>query len=293
MGDMAGKIKDIVTGTIDRWNADDGITDSAALSFIVLMSLPALLLFLLSVSSFFLRGQAVQQSIRDYVSSVSTEATQSALDTLFQQIPDTSTITAGLLVSFALFLWTSGNLFLQLEKTINRMWKISYESGSWFEELVEKRISSFLAVFIFVVLVALTTVFEIVFFSVSQQLDTVLPIPSWAIQYTSTAASFLILVLLFIYIYRVLPDTKMDYKYVVVGSVLTVTLISLGKYIFSLYLRYTDPTGMYGSIGSVLAIFLWIYLSAIIVTVMVEFTKVYEEYETGQRREQIRRFAND
>lgn len=293
MGDMVDKIKDIVTGTVDRWNTDDGITDSAALSFIVLMSLPALLLFLLSVSSFFLRGEAVQQSIRDYVSSVSTEATQNALDTLFQQIPDTSTITFGLLVSFALFLWTSGNLFLQLEKTINRMWKVSYERGSWFEELVEKRISSFLAVFIFVVLVALTTVFEVVFFSVSQQLDTVLPIPSWAIQYTSTAASFLILVLLFIYIYRVLPDTKMDYKYVVIGSVLTVTLITIGKYIFSLYLRYTDPTGLYGSVGSVLAIFLWIYLSAIIVTIMVEFTKVYADYETGRRREQIRSSAND
>lgn len=293
MGDIVDKIKDIVTGTVDRWNTDDGITDSAALSFIVLMSLPALLLFLLSVSSFFLRGEAVQQSIRDYVSSVSTEATQNALDTLFQQIPDTSTITFGLLVSFALFLWTSGNLFLQLEKTINRMWKVSYERGSWFEELVEKRISSFLAVFIFVVLVALTTVFEVVFFSVSQQLDTVLPIPSWAIQYTSTAASFLILVLLFIYIYRVLPDTKMDYKYVVLGSVLTVTLITIGKYIFSLYLRYTDPTGLYGSVGSVLAIFLWIYLSAIIVTIMVEFTKVYADYETGRRREQIRSSAND
>lgn len=293
MEKVTGKVKDIATRTVHKWNNDDGITDSAALSFIVLMSLPALLLFLLSVSSLFLREETIQQSIMDYVSGVATEATVGALQTLFQQIPETGTITLGLLASFALFLWTSGNLFLQLQKTINRMWDVSYKSSTWYEELVKKRISAFIAVFIFVLLIVLTTVFEVIFFSVSQQLDHVLPIPAWAIQYASSAASFLILVLLFIYLYRVLPETKMDYKYVIAGSVLTVTFITIAKYAFSLYLRYTDPTGMYGSVGSVLAIFLWIYISAIIVTVMVEFTKVYEDYETTQRREQMRRSAND
>jgi len=293
MGKITGKVKDIVTRTVHKWSNDDGITDSAALSFIVLMSLPALLLFLLSVSSLFLREEAIQQSIMEYVSGVATETTVEALQILFQQMPETSTITLGLLVSFGLFLWTSGNLFLQLQKTINRMWDVSYKNSTWYEELIKKRISAFIAVFIFVLLIVLTTVFEVVFFSVSQQLDQFLPIPSWAIQYTSSAASFLILVLLFIYLYRVLPETKMDYKYVIAGSFLTVVLITIGKYAFSLYLRYTDPTGMYGSVGSVLAIFLWIYISAIIVTVMVEFTKVYEDYETTQRREQMRRSAND
>ncbi|WP_292464192.1 YihY/virulence factor BrkB family protein [Methanolobus sp.] len=288
-----GKVRDIVTGTLHKWNNDDGITDSAALSFIVLMSLPALLLFLLSVSSFFLREEAVQESILEYVSSVATETTIEILNTLFQQIPETSTLTLGLLVSFALFLWTSGNLFLQLEKTINRMWNVSYENSTWYEELIKKRISAFVAVFIFVLLVVLITVFEVIFFSVSQQLDQFLPVPAWAIQSISSIANFLILVLLFIYLYRVLPDTKMDYKYVVTGSFLTVAFVTLGKYVFSLYLRYTDPTGMYGSVGSVLAIFLWIYLSAIIVTVMVEFTKVYADYETSQRKKHIQRSAND
>jgi membrane protein len=71
-----------------------------------------------------------------------------------------------------------------------------------------------------------------------------------------------------------------------------VAFVTIGKYAFSLYLRYTDPTGMYGSVGSVLAIFLWIYLSAIIVTVMVEFTKVYSDYEKSQRRENIRKSSS-
>lgn len=288
-----GKIRDIVTGTLHKWSNDDGITDSAALSFIMLMSLPALLLFLLSVSSFFLREEAIQESILEYVSTVATETTIEALNTLFQQIPETSTLTLGLLISFTLFLWTAGNLFLQLEKTINRMWDVSYENSTWYEELIKKRISAFVAVFIFVLLVVLITVFEVIFFSVSQQLDQFLPIPAWAIQSISSIANFLILVLLFIYLYRALPQTKMDYKYVVTGSFLTVAFVTLGKYVFSLYLRYTDPTGMYGSVGSVLAIFLWIYLSAIIVTVMVEFTKVYADYETSQRREHIQRSAND
>ncbi|WP_157209648.1 YihY/virulence factor BrkB family protein [Methanosalsum zhilinae] len=273
------EIKNIAIKTVQKWKDNEGITYSAALSFMVLMSLPALFLFVLSISSFFLREKVIQESIIQYISPVATESAIELLYLLFQQIPDTDIISLSLLISFILFLWIASNLFIQFQKTINRMWDVSYESNSWYDKVIRKRKAAFVAVFIFTFLVVMATAFEVLFFSISPQLKQFLPISSWLIQLISSAFNFLILVLFLVYLYRVLPDTKMDYRYIVPGCFFTAVLITLGKYAFSLYLRYSSPAGLYGSIGSLIAIFLWIYLFSIIITIMVEFTKVYADYE--------------
>ena len=273
------EIKNIVIKTVKKWKDGEGITYSAALSFMILMSLPALFLFVLSASSFFLKEKVIQESIIQYISPVTTETSIELVYLLFQNIPDTNIISLSLLISFTLFLWTSSNLFLQFQKTINRMWDVSYESNSWHDKFINKRKTAFVSVFIFTFLVVIATAFEVLFFGVSPHIKQFLPISSWIIQFISSSINFSILFLFLVYLYRVLPDTKMDYRYIVPGCFFTAVLITLGKYTFSLYLRYGNPAGLYGSIGSLIAIFLWIYLFSIIITIMVEFTKVYADYE--------------
>ena len=48
-----GYIEKLITGTIKEWVEDDAKTYSAALSFYFVLSLPALLLFSVSVGSIF------------------------------------------------------------------------------------------------------------------------------------------------------------------------------------------------------------------------------------------------
>lgn len=78
-------------------------------------------------------------------------------------------------------------------------------------------------------------------------------------------------------VYRVLPDTKLGLKPVFVGSLVTVILITIGKYAMSLYFLYSNPVSVYGAIGSTVGLFLLIYYSSIMITIGAEFTKVYSE----------------
>ena len=274
------KIKDLATQTFKRWSDYDGMTDSAALAFIFLMSLPALLLFTISLGSMFVKDETLQQRIISYASNIADQATLDLLNSLFQQIPDTNTLTMGLIISILLFLWTAGNLFRQLQKTINGMWDVGYQPGAWYEESLRKRFSAMLAVFVFVLLLVASTFLEVILLNISRSFQNILPLPLNVIQYSTSVINLIILLLLFIYLYRVLPETKLDMKYVLTGSFLTVLFILIGKYAFSLYLIFGNPRSAYGSIGSLIAMFLWIYLSAIIITVMAEFTKVYADYDS-------------
>ena len=275
------KVKDIFMETYRRWSDHDGFTDSAALAFIFLLSLPALILFTVSLGSMFLQNKALQYKIVGYVSTFADQTTIDSLYELFRQLPTTGTITIGLIISSVLLLWTAANLFRQLQKTINRMWNVEYHHRTWYEDMIKKRLASVVAVFAFVLIIVLTTVFEIIFINISRSLNSFLPISVDFIQYSSFFLNFLVMFLIFTYLYRVLPETRLDMKYVLTGSFLTVILINIGKYVFSLYLSFSDPTSVYGSIGSLIAIFLWVYYSSIIVTVMIQFTKVYADIDIG------------
>uniref|UniRef100_UPI002F425E0F YhjD/YihY/BrkB family envelope integrity protein n=1 Tax=Methanococcoides sp. TaxID=1966350 RepID=UPI002F425E0F len=119
-----GKLRDMTVRTIRRWNADDGTSFSAALSFYLILSLPSLLLFSLSLGGMFLKVERLQATIIDYVSPFADDEIINSLNLLFHQLPETSSLTFGLITSFLLFLWSAGNIFLQFQKTIDHMWGV-------------------------------------------------------------------------------------------------------------------------------------------------------------------------
>ncbi|MBN2111160.1 MAG: YihY/virulence factor BrkB family protein [Methanosarcinaceae archaeon] len=283
------RIKAISMETYRRWNEYDGMTDSAALAFIFLLSLPALILFTVSLGSLFLQHQVLRNRIISYIPAIADQTGIDLLNKLFQQLPATGTITFGLVISSVLFMWIAANLFRQLQKTINGMWDITYHHRTWYEEVIRKRLVTLVAVLVFVLLVMITTAFEIIFFRISSDLNSFLPLSVDVIRYSSSIFNFILLVMLFTYLYRVLPQIRLNMKYVLTGSFLTVVFITIGKYAFSVYIRYSDPTSIYGSIGSMIAIFLWVYISAIIVTFMIQFTKVYADIDNNLSFKETRR----
>ncbi|MDG6244029.1 MAG: YihY/virulence factor BrkB family protein [Methanolobus sp.] len=263
--------------TLDKWVEDDGITNSAALSFHAVIGLPSLILFTLFLGSVFLKQQFIEASIITDVSIFADDIVITALHNLFTQLSVDSSFSLGIIFSFAIYLWSAGNIFFQLQKMINKMWGLESSAKSWLKKFVRKKMSSLIAAIVFGMLVALSTLFEVIFFAISDNLESTLSLPTDAVRYASLFISFFTLVLFFMYLYRVLPEATLGLKYVFIGSLLTVILLTIGKYIMGLYLSYSNLATLYGTIGSILVIFMWIYMSSIFVTFMVEFTGVYSE----------------
>ncbi|MEZ5333779.1 MAG: YihY/virulence factor BrkB family protein [Methanolobus sp.] len=265
--------------TLDEWLADDGITNSAALAFHALVGIPSLLLFTLFVGSFFLKKQIIQASLVTDVSLFADDAAIKALNTLFTQLSVDNSFSFAFVISFFIYLWSAGNIFLQLQKLINKMWGLTEQKGNWFDQFLRKRASALVAAVVFGMLIIVSTMFEMVFFLISDNLNTAFSTPTLFVQFVSFGINFLTLVLLFVYIFRILPEAKPEWKYVFTGALMTVSLLTLSKYLMGFYLSYSSISSVYGTIGSILAIFLWIYMSSMIVTFMVEFTGVYSKMQ--------------
>jgi membrane protein len=263
--------------TVDKWVEDDGITNSAALSFHAVIGLPSLILFTLFLGSAFLKPQILEAAIITDVSVFADDVVIKALHALFTQLSVDGSSSLGILFSFAIYLWSAGNIFFQLQKMINKMWGLESSAKSWLQGFVRKKMSSLVAALVFGILVAVSTLFEIVFFAISDNLKTTLSLPIDAVRYASLAISFITLILFFMYLYRVLPEATIGLKYVFIGSMLTVILLTIGKYLMGLYLSYSNLTTVYGTIGSILVIFMWVYMSSIFITFMAEFTGIYSK----------------
>ncbi|WP_440951825.1 YihY/virulence factor BrkB family protein [Methanococcoides sp. FTZ1] len=274
-----GKFRDVALQTVKEWNSDDGISFSAALSFYLIISLPSLLLFSLSLGGMFLKVEWLQAAILDYISPFANDEIIFSLNLLFQQLPQTSSLTFGLVSSFLLFLWSAGNIFLHFQRMVNDMWGVTDYKKGRVERIFRKRISSLVAVFTFSVLLILSILMEIFLVVVSKIITTILPFSLNLIQYASSVANFCVLTVLFVYLYTTLPEKKVGIKYIMTGSFLTVLFITIGKHLFSLYISYSTLTTVYTKIGAFLAVFLWLYYSSIIVTLMAEFIKVYSDIE--------------
>ena len=70
--------------------------------------------------------------------------------------------------------------------------------------------------------------------------------------------------LLFALLFKILPDVKIQWKYLWWGSILTAFLFILGKTAIGFYLSKTNPGSAYGAAGSIVLILLWVSYSSMI-----------------------------
>jgi Predicted membrane protein len=272
-----GYLKNLVIRTIKEWMEDNAMTYSAALAYYFVLSLPALLLFSVSIGSIFLKSENLQSKIINNLQGAADERIINMIILLFERIPEINSLSISALIGFIFLLWSASNVFRQLKNFLERAWDIKPTESSNIKDFIRDAIMSFVIVILFGGLLVMSIFVEGFLYAASKLFQQFLPFSPIIADYTGSIASFLILVLFFILVYRVLPDKSFDLKSIFVGAFVTAVLVTIGKYVIVLFIAYSNPTNVYGAIGSIIGLFLLFYYSSIMITLGAEFTKVYSE----------------
>jgi membrane protein len=80
---------------------------------------------------------------------------------------------------------------------------------------------------------------------------------------------------IFAAIYKVLPDVEIAWRDVAVGAAVTTLLFMGGKYLIALYIGSSNVASSYGAAGGLIILLLWIYYTAQIFLLGVEFTHAF------------------
>jgi membrane protein len=76
-------------------------------------------------------------------------------------------------------------------------------------------------------------------------------------------------------IFKFLPDVKIGWRDGWRGGLITALLFNLGKHLIGLYIGRSSLSSVYGAMGSLVILLLWVYYSAQIVFFGAQFTCLY------------------
>jgi membrane protein len=89
------------------------------------------------------------------------------------------------------------------------------------------------------------------------------------------AISVAVISLVFAFLFKYLPDVKIEWRDVMLGAVVTALLFTIGKFLIGMYLGKASFSSSYGAAGSLVIVLVWVYYSAQIFFFGAEFTQVY------------------
>lgn len=254
----------IVGRAVQSFNDTYAAESAASVAFYALFSLFPLLIFLVAFTSSIYLDEPVQQTILNFVGKTLPAAQDLVRSNIEASLQSTGTVQ---IVSSIGLLWAASGVFNLLAHNINRAWHIAEARNFVVGRLIALGMVAILTILVilwigFTTVVNILSLFEIPIFGGRVDIyDTYL----WSIVSQFVPSFFLFMAVL--NLYRWVPKTKVRWREATIGALVAVTFLELTTAGFRWYLssglsRYTV---VYGSLGAVVALMLWLYLGSLVV----------------------------
>jgi membrane protein len=272
---------DLIKATFRDFKDDEVPRLSAALAYYTVFSLPPMLILLIMIAAFFFDPQDIQGRL---VQEIGGAIGPNAADQIRTMINEADRPGSGgplvTLLSIAALIFGATGAFAQLQGALNKAWEVEKdpEEGGWMS-VVTKRLLSFGMILVIAFLLLVSLVLSTLLGAAGGTLASFLPTglgeaALWAINLT---LSLLVITLLFMAMYKWLPDAEIAWSDVWRGALATAALFVLGKFLLGFYISRSDPGSAYGAAGSLAVLLVWVYYSAMIFFLGAEFTQVYAD----------------
>jgi membrane protein len=198
------------------------------------------------------------------------------VQTVLRHASDPAKGTLSVVVGSALLLLGATTVFVQLQSSLNRIWKVEESpSGSvrmlWF--FLKERLLSLAMVLAVGFLLLVSLVISAAVAAIGEALGGVSN-AGIALETLNLLVSLVVVTLLFAMIFKVLPDAPVAWRHVWVGAITTSVLFTVGKSLIGLYLGRTSIGSPYGAAGSLVVMTVWVYYASMIVFLGAEVTYI-------------------
>jgi len=272
-----GTIISLFKQTFNEWLEDKAPQLGAALAYYTVFSLAPLILLLLAIIGVLFRSDPsgawtrITEQMGYFLDHSALEVVQQIAQKAAQ--PNKSSVAT--IIGIALALFGASGVFGQLQDALNTIWGVKAKPGLGIRGFLRSRFLSFTMVGGVCFLLLVSLVIEGLLKGFSHYVQTHVPGGLTLALSIYLIFDACIVVLVFAMIFKFLPDVKLRWSNVWVGSVLTAILFAIGKWALGLYLGSGAAGSAYGAASSLITLLLWIYYSSQILLFGAEFTQVY------------------
>jgi len=265
--------KEIFKRSAKEFVSDNAFDLGAQQAYYFFFALFPALLTLISIASFFTLSNLIQQVI----TTLGQVVPQDVLTIVADQIKKISDSQQGglLTIGFLLTLWSSSGALVSIITTLNAAYDITEGRPWWKVRLTAIGLTIGVAIFIlvslFLVLVGPTLAEHL---ATTLRLGTAFKWAWWILQWPVVLALVATGIGL---IYYFAPDAEQEWTWITPGSVVATLLWLLVSLVFKVYISYFgNYNETYGTIGAVIVLLTWLYLSGLAIIFGAEMNSEIE-----------------
>jgi membrane protein len=275
----------ILSHTFHQFHENDLFTPAAAMSYFGLLTLfPALLVLLVVGNQFTAGGEMLARTVEVYPGS------REFLRTTVRSLSNVGW--GGVVSALVVVLWAGSWVFAVIERALNRLWGTRPRAFLHGRALTLGMIGA-------VGVLLISSVFLTSILLGLQQLIDQLPIrvvrrSEWLGMVNNAfwrslfaLVSTLVTVTLFALVYRLVPNGRVTLRDTLPSAVVAGLLWESAKYVFAGSLQYFHYDQIYGSVGAVVAVLTWSYVSSLILLFGAQLSVVlHQEHQVAELSEE-------
>ena len=240
---------------------DEVLTRSAALAYYFVSALFPMIFFLMAVLGLFAQSHDLQSSLLNYTARFMPGDAYRLVQKTLQEITSHS---SGLKLVFglALALWSGAGGVISIMDALNRCYHVKDSRAWWKQRLISIALTATISALIIVALAIVLYGGDIANFVGGHVGLSTVSVMAWRIVQWPIALFFVVLSFALLYYWG--PDTEQKWQWITPGSLIGVLTWIGASLLFRVYLHFFNSySKSYGSLGAVIVLLLWLYISGV------------------------------
>jgi len=263
---------EVIKGAVNEFLADNCPHLAAAVSFYLFLSLFPLVLAAISIFGFIMKDPSAAAKVTEAVTGffpVSSDYVERTILTVSSSWEATGIIaTVGLI-------WAGLAVFNAIRKSLNTAWGVRQPRPFLHERLMEFLMMVGFGALILMSL-GLTTAFKVIREASLPVFGERLLDGSLVWHSAVIATSVFITFLGVLFLYKLVPNTKVQWRHAAIGALAAAVLFEIVKNVFVWFVaNFATYSLVYGSVSVIIALMTWAYISAVILLLCAKLVSVY------------------
>jgi membrane protein len=269
------ELKRLFSHSYSDFNKDQAPRLGAALAYYTALSLAPLLILLIAVAGLVFGKEAAQGQLFSEIRNMMGSDGAKAIEEMVANAAKPASGVVASLIGLAMLVFGASSVASELRASLNTIWNQPQDPNAGIKELVKERSYALVVVlgcgFLLLVSLAISSLVA----GAGKVATGWLPFSETVLHVLNMTISVAVISLVFAFLFKYLPDVKIEWRDVMLGAVVTAILFTLGKFLIGMYLGKASFSSTYGAAGSLVIVLVWVYYSAQIFFFGAEFTQVY------------------
>lgn len=266
---------ELVRDSIYACVESDFLSHGAALAYYTGFAIAPMFVIALAIAGVWFGQDAASRELFGQVKQLIGEQGGAAIQTMVAAAGRARTGSWATAIAVVTLLVASTGVFIQLQNSLNHFWGVKSLPGRSLRNFIRHRLLSFAMVLGVGFLLLVSLVIDAGLSALGSFFGHYVTGREILLKLANGMISLGIVTVLFTMIFKMLPDVKISWRDVWLGGFITALLFNAGKFLIGLYIGRSSITSVYGAVGSLVIILVWVYYSSLILFFGAQLTRLY------------------